>query len=65
MGVKLAAAADEEPVAIEDWTLSAPGDGAQLLWKITRRWQKDFTSTMSRQSGVVFQFRRPPSCRIR
>lgn len=46
-GVKLVAVASEKPVAIEDWTLSAPGDGLQLVWQITRRWQKDFRATLS------------------
>jgi len=55
-GVKLAAMVNEEPVATEDWTLSTPGDGAQLIWKITRRWQKDFTSAVSGSPGLFFSF---------
>ncbi len=55
-GVKLASGADEPPVATEDWTLSAPGDGSQLVWKITRRWQRDFTAVCSGSPGLFFSF---------
>jgi len=36
-GIRLSPGGDEPPVATEDWTLSAPGDGSQLIWKIVRR----------------------------
>lgn len=55
-GVKLAATAAGEPAAIEDWTISAPGDGTQLVWKITRRWQRDFTATLSGSPALFFSF---------
>jgi len=55
-GVKLATATGEEPVATEDWTISAPGDGTQLVWKIVRRWQKDFTATLSGSPALFFVF---------
>ena len=58
-GVKLLAAAGETPVATEDWTLSAPGDGSQLVWKITRRWQKDFSSTLSGCPALFFSYGSP------
>ena len=57
LGVKLAGDG-EPPVATEDWTLSAPGDGSQLVWKIVRRWQRDFTSTYSGSPGLFFSFKR-------
>ena len=55
-GVKLVSGADQPPVAIEDWTISAPGDGSQLVWQITRRWQCDFTSVCSGSPGLFFSF---------
>lgn len=55
-GVKLATGAGKEPVAVEDWTLSAPGDGSQLVWKIVRRWQVDFTSVMAGSPALFFSF---------
>jgi len=55
-GVKLSAGGGEPPVATEDWTLSAPGDGSQLIWKIVRRWEKDFVSVMSGSPGLFFSF---------
>ena len=55
-GVKLVSGTDEPPVATEDWTLSAPGDGAELVWKITRRWQRDFTAVCSGSPGLFFSF---------
>ena len=55
-GVKLSSGEDEEPVASEDWTLSAPGDGSQLVWKIVRRWETDFTWTLSGSPGLFFTF---------
>ena len=64
MGVKLAAAANEEPVATEDWTLSTSGDGAELLWKITRRWQKDFTVDHVPAARGCFSVSMPAVCRI-
>ena len=33
-GVLLSDGKPDGAVAIEDWTLSAPGDGSQLAWKI-------------------------------
>ncbi len=57
-GVKLASGSGESPIATEDWILSAPGDGVQLLWKITRRWQRDFTFTCSGSPGLFFSFKR-------
>lgn len=58
LGVKLAGGGNEPPVATEDWTLSAPGNGSQLVWKIVRRWQRDFTSTYSGSPGLFFSFSR-------
>ncbi|MHB8969219.1 MAG: discoidin domain-containing protein [Pirellulaceae bacterium] len=55
-GVKLVAGADEPPVATEDWTFSAPGDGSQLVWQITRRWQCDFTAIHSGSPGLFLSF---------
>ncbi|MFH1924263.1 MAG: discoidin domain-containing protein, partial [Planctomycetota bacterium] len=55
-GIKLSPGGDEPPVATEDWTLSAPGDGSQLIWKIVRRWEKDFVSIMSGSPGLFFCF---------
>ena len=55
-GVKLSPGGDEPAVATEDWTLSAPGDGSQLVWKIVRRWQKDFVSVMSGTPALFFSF---------
>jgi hypothetical protein len=52
LGVRLSAGGKEEPVATEDWTLSAPGDGAHLVWTITRRWQKDLTFVASGTPGL-------------
>ena len=62
-GVKLCSARDREPVAVEDWTLSAPGDGSRLVWKIARRWKKDLAVTMSGSPGLCFGFdaRRMPN----
>ena len=56
VGVKLSSAPGAEPLATEDWTLSAPDDGSHLLWKIDRRWQKDFTSVLSGSPGLFFSF---------
>lgn len=55
-GVKLVSGADEPPVATEDWTLSAPGDGSQLVWQITRHWQRDLTSVCSGSPGLFLSF---------
>jgi len=55
-GVKLSAAGDAEPVATEDWTLSAPGDGAELVWTISRRWQRDATFVLSGSPALFFGF---------
>ena len=53
-GVKLTARGDEEPVATEDWTLSAQGD--ELAWTIVRRWKQDLTWKMSGSPGLFFSF---------
>ena len=42
--------------AREDWTLSAPGDGSQLVWEIRRTWKKDFRSVMSGSPGLFCAF---------
>jgi hypothetical protein len=56
-GVKLADGG-EPPVATEDLTPSVPSKGSQLVWKIVRRWQRDFTSTYSGSPGLFFSFKR-------
>ncbi len=53
-GVKLVSAIDSEPVATEDWTLSA--EGADLVWKIVRRWQRDSTYTLSGTPALFSTF---------
>ena len=55
-GIGLSRGGDAEPVATEQWTLSAPGDGSQLIWKIVRRWEEDFVSVMSGSPGLFFSF---------
>jgi hypothetical protein len=55
-GVKLACGGDVLPAASEDWTLSAPGDGSRLVWKIVRRWLRDVTSVYSGSPGLFFCF---------
>jgi hypothetical protein len=55
-GVKLVSGTDEPPAATEDWTISAPGDGSELVWKISRRWQRDFTAVCSGSPGLFFSF---------
>jgi hypothetical protein len=60
-GIKLIAAAGEAPVATEDWTLSAPGDGKHLVWKITRHWQKDFSTVLSASPSLFLTFGRTPA----
>lgn len=55
-GVKLVSTADEPPVATEDWTLRAPGDGPQLVWTISRRWLREFTAVCSGSPGLFFSF---------
>ena len=55
-GIRLSRGGDAEPVATEEWTLSAPGDGSQLIWKIVRRWERDFVSVMSGSPGLFFTF---------
>ncbi len=45
LGVKLASSATAEPVALEDWTLTAEGDA--LVWNVVRRWQRDLTYGLS------------------
>lgn len=59
MGVKLSAGKDSDPVATEDWTLSAPGDGFEFVWKIVRSWEKDFTSVLSGSPSLFFSFNVP------
>lgn len=56
MGVKLACSADVPPVATEDWTFCAPGDGSRLVWKIARRWLRDVTSICAGSPGLFFSF---------
>ncbi len=53
-GVKLVSATDSEPVATEDWTLSAEGD--ELVWTIVRRWQRDSTYTLSGTPALFSTF---------
>ena len=55
-GVKLASSGDVPPMASEDWTLSAPGDGSKLVWKIVRRWLRDVTSVYAGSPGLFFCF---------
>ena len=55
-GVKLCSGRGREPVAVEDWTLSSPGDGSELVWKIVRRWKKDLRVAMSGSPGLFFAF---------
>jgi hypothetical protein len=55
-GVKLASGGDIPPVASEDWTLSAPGNGSKLVWKIVRRWLRDVTSIYAGSPGLFFCF---------
>ena len=55
-GVTLSNGKAGAAVASEDWALSSPGNGAQLVWKITRRWKKDFVSTMSGSPGLFMAF---------
>ena len=56
IGVKLAADEGRDVVATEDWTLSVPGDGSQLVWQIKRQWNRDFTCVMSGSPGMFFSF---------
>ncbi|HWB54283.1 MAG TPA: hypothetical protein VG722_08820, partial [Tepidisphaeraceae bacterium] len=58
-GVKLLASRGSQPVATEEWTVSTADDGSQLLWKIRRRWDRDFTSIMSGSPGLFFSFNAP------
>ena len=45
--------------AMEDWTLSAPGDGSQLVWQIERRWLRDFNGvSRAGTPGLFFAFSR-------
>jgi len=55
-GIRLSRGGDAEPVATEQWTLSAPGDGSQLIWRIVRRWERDFVSVTSGSPGLFFSF---------
>jgi len=55
-GVKLCTGPGQEPVATENWTLSTPDEGQQLVWKIERRWTKDFSAVMSGSPGLFFGF---------
>jgi len=54
--VRLAAAGRSDPVATEEWTLSAPGDGSRLVWRIERRWRRDFSCALSGTPGLFFSF---------
>lgn len=43
--------------ALEDWTLSAPGAGTQLVWQIERHWLQDFHGVSRAGSpGLFFVF---------
>ena len=55
-GVTLSDGTATEAAASEDWTLSAPGNGSQLVWNIVRRWKRDFASVMSGSPGLFFGF---------
>ena len=55
-GIKLVAADGEPPVAVEDWTLSASDDDAQLIWTISRTWLRELTATVSGSPGLFFTF---------
>ncbi|MCD4727632.1 MAG: hypothetical protein K8R46_08220, partial [Pirellulales bacterium] len=55
-GIKLSAGKNLPPAAVEDWTLSAPGDGSQLVWRIVRRWKQDFVGTLSGSPALFFGF---------
>jgi len=55
-GVKLAAGSSREVVAVEDWTLSSPGDGSRLVWEVTRKWTKDVPVSLSGSPGLFFSF---------
>ena len=61
LGVKLSDGTPAETPAVEDWTLSAPGDGSQLIWKIVRRWRRDFASACSGSPALFFGFNAPES----
>ncbi|MFH1920632.1 MAG: discoidin domain-containing protein [Planctomycetota bacterium] len=56
LGIRLAAAADDQPAATENWTLSVADDAPQLIWKIERRWEKDFAWTCAGSPGLFFSF---------
>jgi len=55
-GVKLVAYDEEEPVATEDWTLTAPRNDPRLVWKIVRRWNRDLVGVLSGSPGLFFRF---------
>ena len=55
-GVRLSADPDDEPVALEDWVISAPANGSELVWRITRRWQRDMQVSCSGMPGLFFSF---------
>lgn len=55
-GVKLSNAKTGAVAASEDWTLSAPGNGSQLVWQITRHWKQDFVSIMSGSPALFVAF---------
>jgi len=55
-GVGLSSGRDAPPVAREDWTLSAPGDGSQLVWTIVRRWEQDLTFVCAGSPALFFSF---------
>jgi hypothetical protein len=56
LGARLSDGTDQPAPATEDWTLSAPGDGSQLIWKIVRRWQRDFTASYCGSPALFFGF---------
>lgn len=55
-GVRLSAGQGGDPAALEDWTLSAPGEGEALVWQIVRTWKRDVTVVMSGSPGLFFGF---------
>ncbi|MCX5670515.1 MAG: discoidin domain-containing protein [Planctomycetota bacterium] len=55
-GIQLVSNKGPEALAVEDWTFSTPGDGAQLVWTIVRRWNQDATVMMSGSPGLFFGF---------
>lgn len=58
-GVKLLASEGSQPVATEEWTLSATDDGSQLIWRIRRHWDGDFKCVLSGSPALFFSFNAP------